>query len=221
MPLSFAILDHAAGRLLRSRVPSVSPLEALVVATTLGLTYGLVMGTFSGLWDGRTLQLLYSAVKVPMLLIVTFAIALPSFFVLNTLAGVGGDFRQVLRALLATQAGVTVALIALAPLTFFWYASNTNYSAAILVNAAAFGLASFAGQVLLTRYYKPLEAMNPIHRLLRWTWIFVYAFVGIQMGWTLRPFIGQPGSPEQFFREGAWGNAYIELFVILQRAFGL
>lgn len=221
MPTSLASLDAYVGRLLRSPVPRVSGREALLIGTTLGLGYGFVMGTFSGLWDGRTLQLLYSAVKVPLLLGVTSLIAMPAFFVLNTLAGVGGDFRQVLRALLATQAGVSVVLAALAPVTFFWYAGNADYPQAILANAVAFGLASLAGQVLLTRYYRPLERQNPVHRRLRWLWIALYAFVGVQMGWVLRPFIGQPGSEEQFFREGAWGNAYVELFAIALRAVGV
>ena len=41
------------------------------------------------------------------------------------------------------------------------------------------------------------------------TWIFVYVFVGIQMGWVLRPFIGNPRAPVQFFREDSWSNAYV------------
>jgi len=45
------------------------------------------MGTFSGLAAGRFHQLLYSGVKVPLLMLVTFGLCLPSFFVLNTVAG--------------------------------------------------------------------------------------------------------------------------------------
>jgi hypothetical protein len=41
------------------------------------------------------------------------------------------------------------------------------------------------------------------------TWIVIYVFVGIQMGWVLRPFIGSPLAPTQFFREGSWSNAYV------------
>jgi len=39
----------------------------------------------------------------------------------------------------------------------------------------------------------------------------VFGLVGVQMGWVLRPFIGAPNSPLQFFRERAWGdrNAYV------------
>jgi len=32
------------------------------------------------------------------------------------------------------------------------------------------------------------------------------------MGWVLRPFIGDPAKPTAYFREGAWGNAYIEVW---------
>ena len=75
-----------------------------------GVFYGAVMGTYSGLAPGRVHQLLYSGVKVPLLLLVTFLLCLPSFFVVNTIAGLRDDFGQVLRALVATQSCVTVVL---------------------------------------------------------------------------------------------------------------
>jgi hypothetical protein len=31
-------------------------------------------------------------------------------------------------------------------------------------------------------------------------WIFIYGVVGAQMGWILRPFIGAPSEPFQWFR---------------------
>lgn len=164
------------------------------------------------------LQMLYSAVKVPLLLLVTFALSLPSFFVLNTVLGVRGDFGRVMQGLVATQAGLTVVLAALAPLTAFWYASVPDYSAALLFNAAAFGVASLAAQWILRRYYRPLVALNPRHRALLRGWVVIYAFVGIQMAWLLRPFIGDPHTPTAFFRADAWGNAYVELARVASRA---
>ena len=155
---------------------------------------------------------------------VTFAVALPGFFVVNTLAGVRDDFAAVLRAMLAAQAGLTAvlaALAALAPLTLFAYAAVARYESAILFNALCFAAASLAGQALLARFYRPLEKRNPVHRTLRRLWLVLYGFVGVQMGWTLRPFIGRPGSPQQFFRDGAWGNAYVELADIARAAIGL
>ena len=29
------------------------------------------------------------------------------------------------------------------------------------------------------------------------------------MGWILRPFVGTPGMPPEFFRAGSWTNAYL------------
>ncbi len=95
----------------------------------------------------------------------------------------------------------------LAPLTLTWYASTDNYPSAILFNAMMFFVASLSAQLVCFRLYRPLIARNPNHRYTLIGWVLIYAFVGIQMGWVLRPFIGSPGSPVRFFREGAWGNA--------------
>jgi hypothetical protein len=178
-----------------------------------GLFYGTMMGLFFGPDQlPRLLQSLYSGVKVPLLLILTFLLALPSFYVLNMLMGLAGDFPRVIRALLATQAGLTVVLASLAPFTLLFYASTTNYDAAILFNALMFGTASVVGQRLLKRFYAPLIARDRRHLTMVRVWIILYAFVGIQMGWVLRPFIGDPDKPTHFFREGAWGNAYVEVW---------
>jgi chromate transport protein ChrA len=189
----------------------------LSIIVLLGFGYGACMGMF-GLGHDRELQILYSATKVPILLLATFVIALPSFFVMNTLLGVRGDFPEAVRAHLQAQAAITIVLICLAPLTLMWYLSTDRYHLSILFNAAMFGIASAAGQVVLSRLYRPLIARNPRHRTLLRAWLCIYAFVGIQMGWVLRPFIGQPGSPTRYFRDGAWGNAYVELFGIVRAA---
>lgn len=186
-------------------------LHLLALITLFGVLYGAVMGTFGGVQGQRALQLLYSGVKVPLLLLVTFALSLPSFFVINTLLGVRADFAAVLRALVAAQAAVTIVLASFAPFTALWYASSGAYRPAILFNAVMFGVASVAAQGLLRRWYAPLIARNPRHRLLLRVWLVIYAFVGVQMAWVLRPFIGDPSQPTRFFRSGAWGNAYVEV----------
>ena len=204
-----------ADDLLRGRTPDADRRAGLLYLLALvglfGLFYGAVMGTFGGVRGERALQLLYSGLKVPLLLLVTFGLSLPSFFVLNTLLGVRDDFARALRALVATQAVLTIVLASLAPFTALWYASSGSYRPAILFNAAMFAVASFAAQGLLRRWYAPLVARNPRHRMLLRTWIVIYAFVGIQMAWVLRPFVGDPNSATRFFRQGAWGNAYVEV----------
>ena len=212
--------DVLRGRLdadANARPRSVVRLAAMVLI--FGMFYGGVMGSFSGPEGPRVLQIVYSAVKVPILLLVTFAIALPSFFVLNTLLGTRADLVHSLRALGSAQAGLTIVLAALAPLTAVWYLSVAKYQLAILFNAMLFGIASIAAQFILRRAYRQLIARNPKHRMLLRIWLILFAFVGIQMGWVLRPFIGAPEQPTQFFRQGAWGNAYVELARITWQGF--
>jgi len=174
-----------------------------------GVFYGGVMGCFSGLASGRQHQLIYSGVKVPMLLLVTFALCLPSFFVINAVAGLRDDFGEALRAVVATQACVTAVLACLAPVTALFYASSANYTLAVLFNGLIFGVATITSQVVVRRYYAALIRRSPTHRTMLYVWLLLYVFVGIQMGWVLRPFIGDPNAPVAFFRTDAWGNAYV------------
>ena len=204
------VLGDRAGAILRGRPTAGS--WGIVLAC--GLAYGAVMGLFGG----RAGQVAYSAVKVPLLLLATLLLSLPSYFVLNTLFGLRDDFAAAWRAVVASQAGLTIILLALAPLTAFWYASFADYRLAILFNAMMFGAASLGAQGILRRGYQPLIDRDPRHRLLLRVWIFLYAFVGIQMGWNLRPFVGSPDQPVRFFREGPWENAYVAVAQVMWEA---
>lgn len=44
------------------------------------------------------------------------------------------------------------------------------------------------------------------------SWILVYAFVGIQASYVLRPFIGNLDTPISFFRKDSFENAYVKIF---------
>ncbi len=171
--------------------------------------YGAVMGSFELGSPQRLLMLVYGGVKVPLLLFATTALCLPGFFVLNTILGLRDDFRDALQAILAGQAGLSIALASLAPLTRFWYFSCGSYRAALLFNAAMFTVATVAGHITMLRYYRSLIRRHGHHRLTLAAWVALYAFVGIQMGWMLRPFIGNPRVPVSFFRDEPFSNAYV------------
>jgi hypothetical protein len=164
------------------------------------------------------MQMLFSAIKVPLLLLATFGLSLPSYFVINSLLGLREDVGAAVRALLATQACLTVVLCALSPFTLFFYASFRGYQEATLFNGVMFAVASVSGQLLLRRLYRPLVARDARHRGLLRLWLVIYCFVGIQMGWLLRPFIGAPEVPTRFLREDTWGNAYV---IVAQRIWDL
>jgi hypothetical protein len=205
----------------RAGHPWLAMRDLLACVMVFGMFYGAVMGTFGGVSGDRPWQILYSAVKVPLLLLVTFTISLPSFFVLNTLFGLRRDVGDAVRALVAAQAGVAIILGSLAPFTMLWYVSSSGYQAAILFNATMFAVASLAGQGLLRGLYRPLIARSEKHRVMLRAWLVVYAFVGIQMAWVLRPFVGSPTTPVQFFREDSWDNAYMVVVNLIWNVFTL
>src|SRR5262245_34971313 len=106
-----------------------------------------------GCADLRTLQILYSAIKLPLLLGVTYAVSLPGFFAINSIVGVRDDFASVLRALTSAQSWLTLTMLSLAPLILFGYVSTQDHELRILYNVVAFVVASIAGQIALHRDY--------------------------------------------------------------------
>lgn len=210
MPELMARADDVLHSRWRAASAWTDVLWLIAIVGAFGALYGAAMGGYGLVNSGvGALQIVYSAIKLPMLLLVTFAISLPSFFVINSLFGLRRDFGDAVRALVATQAAVSIISASLAPLTMLWYLSFDGYSAAILFNAVVLGVASISAQAILRGHYRELIRRRPVHRSMVRAWMIVYAFVGIQMGWVLRPFVGDPNSPVQFFREDSWGNAYL------------
>ncbi len=196
-------------------------LRLALIAIACAMAYGAVMGSYGVVTGGVWVQMLYGAIKVPILLLVTFALTLPSFLVINTLMGLRNDLKQVVSALLTAQAVVAIALVSLAPLTLFWYVSFRDYNIAILFNGVMFALASAGAQRPLRERYAALVRRDKRHGTMLKLWLLTYAFVGIQMGWVLRPFIGRPGAPAQFFRDEKWDNAYVIVGRMIWKALGL
>ena len=189
---------------------------------------GFVVGSYGWLVGARSFteqlpQMFYSAIKIPMLLAVTVCISMPFFFVANTLMGLRNDFRDAFRAIILAQAGLSIILCSLVPFLILVYASVTNrgYGSAVLFNAFLFGVASLSAQILLRVHYRPLIHKDRRHRFMVWAWIIVYAFVGIQVGWTARPFIGNTSAKITFFRDEPFSNAYMQMIRLARDAAGL
>src|SRR5450432_1209755 len=145
----------------KSKLAGLSTIrQTTAILLVAGCWYGAVMGTFGGLSYWRLPQIIYSSVKVPLLLFLTFVLSLPSFFVLNSLLGLRGDVRQAIRSVAGAQASLILILASLAPFTGLWYISGADYHSAILFNAGTFAVASVGAQLVLRRSYRPLIQRN-------------------------------------------------------------
>ena len=192
------------------RVIGVPTLVLTIVVC--GAIYGGVMGSHSALQPGRWLLVPMSAIKVPILLLGTTGVCFGAFFVISTVLGLRDDFARSTRALLAGQAACAVTLASLAPVTAFFYATGITHAQAQLLSAGMFTVAAIAGQAIVRRRdFRPLfaSAIGMQHRAVLALWVGMYVFVGIQMVWILRPYIGVPGLDVSLFRDDAISNAYM------------
>jgi hypothetical protein len=206
---SLSAFLHAGGRR-GEDWRALPPYFPALIILLCGGVYGIVMTSYHGVSGDRPLMMLYGALKVPMLFAITMLIAVPCFYVLNLLSGLGDDFHAVWAGLIDYQLCVSIQLLALAPITLFVNLTHGDYRIAQAWNTLLFGVAAINARRSLAATYEPLMLKNSKHKYLRRFWLVLYAFIGVQMAWDLRPFVGHPTMPVQFFRDNI-GNAYVEL----------
>ena len=94
---------------------------------------------------------------------------------------------------MTTQAGLTVILTSLSPVHGVLVRLGHRLSAGDPVQRGDVRRGEpRAPSGILRREYEPLIRKDREHRWMLRTWIFIYVFVGVQMAWVLRPFVGDP-----------------------------
>jgi hypothetical protein len=180
--------------------------------------YGAIIGSFHS-WE----QALSSAVKLPALYLITLIICFPTLYFFNILFGSQRTFGQHFAMLLTAVAVISVLLFSFAPITLFFLISTFNYQFFTLLNVAILSITGFIGIKFLYQGMRLMaeedtEGIETRMRLLRF-WLILYAFVGTQLAWTLRPFFGRPGTSFVLFRE-LDGNFYLSIFHAIQEILG-
>lgn len=204
---------------IRDSVDLQSKTRAMLISgiTFLAL-YGAVIGSSLNI-----LQALSSAIKLPLLFLLTSAICLPTLYFFNILFGSKQSLSQNL-ALILTPITVTAALMfSFAPITLFFMLTTSDYQFFKLLNVVFFAIAGVTGMGFLVQGMRIVSTSDESGRRLRrwalWLWIVVFAFVGSQMAWTLRPFIGYPGANFEIVRQ-LGGNFYANILSSIGEVLG-
>lgn len=243
------ILRGDATRLqaLREGRIEVSVGGVMIVAIVLAVIYGICMGAFAiirtawsdtGITEDAVMQMVASAVKLPLLFCLTLIVTFPSLYVFNALVGSRLSTLSVARLLVAMIGVMMAVLASLGPIVVFFSVSTTSYPFMKLLNVATAAIAGILGLAFLLRTLSRLTMVqNEIdfpstdsatdgedekntdepqtnssldhveaHTDQKATavfkiWVLVFALVGAQMSWVLRPFIGSPDLPFSWFRE--------------------
>src|SRR5947207_6040383 len=185
--------------------------------TIVGLAgfFGLVAGAYSG-----PAQALSAAIKLPFLFFATFAVCFPAFFVVQVLVGSRLRLLQVVVLVFGALALTSVLLAAFVPITAFFLISGANYYFQHLLNIAIAGVAGLFGMYALheglrvvceKRGVYPRKALTIMR-----AWALLFGFVGIQLAWTLRPFLGDRNEPFRVF--GTYqGNFYAAIIYAVNK----
>jgi hypothetical protein len=187
-------------------------------------------GAAMGYWRAP-LQGVYVAIKFPLIiLLVTLGNALLNAM-LAPLLGLNISFRQSFLAVLLSFTIASAILGSFSPLVAYmvWNApplsrdaavSDATYTAIQLTHVGIIAFAGMAANLRLVRLLQLLSATKSVARRVLFAWLVGNLFLGSQLCWILRPFIGSPGLPVQFFRQEALrGNFYETVFQSLLRLF--
>ena len=182
-------------------------------------------GGVVGLWRAPQ-QALYTAIKMPLLIFLTCAGNALLNGLLAQVLGAGLSFRQSALAILMSFTLASLILAALSPVALFllWNTpplasagSRVGHSVTLLSDVLFIAYAGVVANTRLLRLLTRICASPAAARRVFWSWLAGNLFLGAQLSWVLRPFIGSPGLPIQFLRDDPMrGNFYEAVFGALR-----
>jgi hypothetical protein len=187
--------------------------------TVVGLAgfFGLVAGAYSG-----PAQAISAGIKLPLLFFATFVICFPAFYVVQVLVGSRLRLPQVVVLVFGALSLTSILLAAFVPVIAFFLLTGANYYFQHLLNIAIAGIAGLYGMYALheglavvcdKRGVYPRKALTIMR-----AWALLFAFVGVQLAWSLRPFLGDRNQPFRVF--GSYqGNFYAAVIYAVNKLF--
>ncbi|RKZ32148.1 actin-binding WH2 domain-containing protein [bacterium] len=194
-------------------------IKLLIISILLFAVYGFVMGIYNSVQ-----QAISSMIKVPVLFYLCLFICYPALFVFNILIGSKLTVGKSLAMILSAYTLIACVLASFAPIAMFFILIGSSYPFLRLLHVAIFTISGIAGMMVL---YNGLtlaceyQSIYPKQSLRVFqVWVIIFAFVGSQLAWNLRPFIGNKNLPFQLFRKQE-SNFYSHIFhTINQFIFG-
>jgi len=182
-------------------------LSQYLLLVAFSLVYGVVMGSYNGIQ-----QAVSSGVKVPAFLSLTLLVCFPVFFIIQFVLGSKLGFLHMLNVILCGFLMVSLIMVAFAPIVIFFLITGDNYAFIKLLHVAIFSVSGFFGMKTMVealRFSCEKKKVYPkVGVVVFRFWLVILAFVGMQLAWNLRPFIGARGMKFQLFRQRE-GNFYL------------
>ena len=183
--------------------------QALVIFV-LAFFYGVVMGSYNSFF-----QAMVTGFKVPLLLILALFICFPAFYVIQYMLGSKMNLLQMVNTILSGFVVFTTIMASFAPIIIFFMITGNNYAFLKLLHVGIFVFSGIFGMHTIMEALKfSCEKKNVYPKIginICKIWIIIFAFVGMQLAWNLRPFLGDKNMPVEVFRQRE-GNFYLAVF---------
>lgn len=171
--------------------------------------YGVVMGSYHSF-----VQAVVAGVKVAVLFSLALAICFPAFFIIQYILGSKLRLFQMVSIILSGFVLMTAIMISFAPIVIIFLLTGSNYYFLQLLHIVIFILSGIFGMKTVVDALKFSCEMKNVYPQIGMVifrfWVVILAFVGIQLAWNFRPFLGDRDQPFEMFREYE-GNFYAAL----------
>lgn len=179
-----------------------------LAALLFSAAYGAIVGMFQ-----LGIQTLYSAVKLPIVVLGTGLLCTPTFYVFNSILGSKFTLGQTFGAVILMVSSATLILIAFAPIAWFFTVTTTGVGFLVVFHVIVLVVAAFFGMRTLTvarKYLAYVDAtQTPIHAWFLRFWFVVVLFVALQMSYYFRPLL-EPG-PFHTGERGLFLEAFLRM----------
>jgi len=175
-------------------------------------------GGEGGTWRSP-MQGLYVGIKFPLVMLATTLVAALICGMLAQLLGLRESFRNCVLMVLQSYAVLSVLVGALAPVGLFFLFNappveeargTAAYNVILLVHTLIIGVAGILANVCLARLLRYLAPSRGTATAVLVVWLLVHFFVGSQIAWLARPYIGNPWLPVEFLRPDAFESSFFE-----------
>ena len=190
-------------------------LSQLLLLSFFAFLYGATMGAYHGF-----AQAIASGVKVAVLFGLVLLICFPAFYIVQYILGSRLKLLQMVSIILSGFILMSALMVSFTPIVIIFLLTGSNYYFLQLLHIAIFIFAGLFGMNTIVRALKfSCEKKNIYPQtgvIVFRFWVVILAFVGIQLAWNFRPFLGDRGQPFELFRDYE-GNFYTALIYSMDK----
>lgn len=187
---------------------------ALAIAIMLlGGVFGAAVGSFMG-----NIHVVSVLIKFPILVLGTYLISSMVWYLFSARMTGSVTIMESILTVLLFLARFSLILVSTIPIVLFFIYTGIGHDGLLLLLLFLLTLSLLIASGYLFRIYTLLHQKKPSVLLIT-VWVMLYALIGLQLSWMLRPWVGLVGEYEQYipFMRLYSGNVFEEIVILIIR----